>query len=96
MWALDQIRQRQVLDDSTSWQRHYTLTLDLATGAAEAAFLSTDFSAMERWITAVLQGARTLLDTIPGVSRAHTSVSRPEPIHRQPGHCLQDSATPGY
>ena len=54
-----------MLDDSTSWQRHYALTLDLATGAAEAAFLSTDFSAMERWITAVLHGARTLLDTIP-------------------------------
>jgi predicted ATPase len=54
-----------VLDDSTSWQRHYALTLDLATGAAEAAFLSTDCSAMERWITAVLHGARTLLDTIP-------------------------------
>src|SRR5262245_17092463 len=55
----------QVLDDSTSWQRHYALTLDLTTGAAETAFLSTDFSVMERWITAVVHGARTLLDTIP-------------------------------
>jgi predicted ATPase len=55
----------QMLDDPPNWQRHYALTLDLATGAAEAAFLSTDFSALERWITAVLHGARTLLDTIP-------------------------------
>jgi predicted ATPase/transcriptional regulator with GAF, ATPase, and Fis domain len=60
----------QVLDHPTSWQRHYALTLDLATGAAETAFLSTDFSTMERWITAVLQGARTLLDKIP-VYRVH-------------------------
>lgn len=60
----------QMLDHSTSWQRHYALTLALATGAAETALLRTDFSTMERWITAVLQGARTLLDQIP-VYRVH-------------------------
>ncbi|HIE02286.1 MAG TPA: response regulator [Thiotrichaceae bacterium] len=47
---------------NNAWQQHYTLSLQLYTEIAEAAFLNTDFKSMENWIQIVLQQANTLLD----------------------------------
>lgn len=44
------------------WRRHYELTLQLYTHAAEASFLSTDFQRMERHAAQVLDHARGPLD----------------------------------
>jgi predicted ATPase/signal transduction histidine kinase len=47
-----------------SWQAHYELTLTLYNEAAEAAHLSGKLVVMQRYIDAVLQQGRTLLDKI--------------------------------
>ncbi len=47
-----------------SWQTQYNLTLELHVEAAEAAYLSTNFAAMERLTEIVLQQAQTLLDKV--------------------------------
>lgn len=44
-----------------SWKENYVLTLNLMTEAAEAAYLSADFAAMEGLAEAVLKHAKTLL-----------------------------------
>ena len=40
-----------------AWQRQYDLTRDLCVGAAEAAYLNTEFAETERWAAEVLQHA---------------------------------------
>ncbi|MBH8566356.1 AAA family ATPase [Nostoc sp. CENA67] len=47
-----------------SWQSHYQLTLALHEEAAEAAFLSGDFAAMQRFIAVVENCATSLLDKV--------------------------------
>ncbi|MEG4807081.1 ATP-binding sensor histidine kinase [Microcoleus sp. F8-D3] len=47
-----------------SWQTDYDLTLALYESAAEAAYLNTDFEAMEKWAIIVLQHAKNELDKI--------------------------------
>lgn len=47
-----------------AWQRYYGLTLALHEDAAEAAYLSGDFEAMERLMEVVLQQAHSVLDTV--------------------------------
>jgi predicted ATPase len=46
------------------WQRQYDLTRDLCIGAAEAAYLRTEFEETEWWAAEVLQHASRLLDKI--------------------------------
>jgi PAS domain S-box-containing protein len=50
--------------DEESWQREYDLTLVLHSEAAEAAYLSGHFDEMERLAEAVLNRAKTVLDTV--------------------------------
>ncbi|MDV2997481.1 MAG: Serine/threonine-protein kinase PknD [Chroococcidiopsis sp. SAG 2025] len=50
--------------DVESWQREYDLTLVLHSEAAEAAYLSGHFDEMERLAEAVLNRAKTVLDTV--------------------------------
>ncbi len=50
--------------DKASWERQYNLTLALHEGAAEAAYVNGDFEQMERYVEAVLQRARVLLDKL--------------------------------
>ncbi|MBD2679174.1 MULTISPECIES: AAA family ATPase [Nostoc] len=47
-----------------SWQHQYDLSLVLHEEAAETAYLSGDFLAMEQWVAIVLQAARTILDEV--------------------------------
>ncbi|MCP6758828.1 MAG: AAA family ATPase, partial [Fischerella sp. CENA71] len=47
-----------------SWQHQYDLSLVLHEEAAETAYLSGDFLAMEQWVAIVLQEARTILDEV--------------------------------
>ncbi|BAY21172.1 serine/threonine protein kinase and signal transduction histidine kinase with GAF and PAS/PAC sensor [Calothrix sp. NIES-2100] len=47
-----------------SWQQQYDLSLILHEEAAETAYLSGDFLAMEQWVAIVLQEARTILDQV--------------------------------
>ncbi|WGV23557.1 trifunctional serine/threonine-protein kinase/ATP-binding protein/sensor histidine kinase [Halotia branconii] len=47
-----------------SWHHQYNLTLELHVEAAEAAYLSTDFAAMELLTNIVLQQAETLLEKV--------------------------------
>ncbi|WP_298908898.1 AAA family ATPase [uncultured Nostoc sp.] len=47
-----------------SWQHQYDLSLVLHEEAAETAYLSGDFLAMEQWVAIVLQEARTILDQV--------------------------------
>ncbi|OUL36061.1 AAA family ATPase [Nostoc sp. 106C] len=47
-----------------SWQQQYDLSLILHEEAAETAYLSGDFLAMEQWVAIVLQAARTILDEV--------------------------------
>ncbi|BCL34887.1 serine/threonine protein kinase [Nostoc sp. MS1] len=47
-----------------SWQQQYDLSLILHEEAAETAYLSGDFQAMEQWVAIVLQAARTILDQV--------------------------------
>ncbi|MBR8836852.1 MAG: AAA family ATPase [Stigonema ocellatum SAG 48.90 = DSM 106950] len=47
-----------------SWQQQYDLSLVLHEEAAETAYLSGDFLAMEQWVAIVLQEARTILDEV--------------------------------
>ncbi|WP_089131430.1 AAA family ATPase [Tolypothrix sp. NIES-4075] len=47
-----------------SWQNQYDLSLVLHEEAAETAYLSGDFLAMEQWVAIVLQAARTILDEV--------------------------------
>ncbi|HEY9623753.1 MAG TPA: AAA family ATPase [Crinalium sp.] len=47
-----------------SWQHQYDLSLVLHEEAAETAYLSGDFRAMEQWVAIVLQEARTILDQV--------------------------------
>jgi PAS domain S-box-containing protein len=50
--------------DVDSWQCEYDLTLALHSEAAEAAYLSGHFDEMERLVEAVLNRAKTVLDTV--------------------------------
>ncbi|MBD2527597.1 AAA family ATPase, partial [Nostoc sp. FACHB-133] len=47
-----------------NWQQQYDLSLVLHEEAAETAYLSGDFLAMEQWVAIVLQEARTILDEV--------------------------------
>ncbi|MEG4108948.1 protein kinase domain-containing protein [Microcoleus sp. S13_C5] len=47
-----------------SWQHQYDLSLVLHEEAAETAYLSGDFLAMEQWVAIVLQEATTILDEV--------------------------------
>ena len=47
-----------------AWQTSYDLTLPLYTGAAEAAYLCSDFLLANRWASEVLQNAHTLLEKV--------------------------------
>ncbi|UBF28833.1 AAA family ATPase [Kovacikia minuta CCNUW1] len=63
-----------------SWQREYTLTLALHSEAAEAAYLSGRFDAMEQLVEAVLSHAKTALDTVKAYdSRIQAWLSRGNP-----------------
>ncbi|HEY9661532.1 MAG TPA: serine/threonine-protein kinase PknK, partial [Allocoleopsis sp.] len=50
--------------ETDSWQHQYDLSLILHEEAAETAYLSGDFLAMEQWVAIVLQEARTILDEV--------------------------------
>ncbi len=50
------------------WEEKYHLTLNLATRAAESAYLHADFAEMERWAQTVWKNAKSLLDRI-GISK---------------------------
>ncbi|MBD2465550.1 AAA family ATPase [Oscillatoria sp. FACHB-1407] len=66
--------------DGESWQREYDLTLVLHSEAAEAAYLSGHFDEMERLAEAVLNCAKTTLDTVKVYdSRIQAWLSRGEP-----------------
>lgn len=52
---------------SDAWQRDYGFALDLHLETAEAAYLSGDYEAMERYVSVVLERAGDLLDQV----RAH-------------------------
>jgi PAS domain S-box-containing protein len=63
--------------DVESWQGEYDLTLALHSEAAEAAYLSGHFDEMERLVEAVLDHAKTALDTVKVYdSRIQTWMSR--------------------
>ena len=63
--------------DGERWQREYNLTLALHSEAAEAAYLSGHFDEMERFVEAVLNHAKTVLDTVKVYdSRIQTWMSR--------------------
>ncbi|HEY9826659.1 MAG TPA: AAA family ATPase [Stenomitos sp.] len=63
-----------------SWQREYTLTLALHSGAAEAAYLGGHYDAMEQLVEAVLNHAKTGLDTVKAYdSRIQAWLSRGNP-----------------
>ncbi|OUL32867.1 serine/threonine protein kinase [Nostoc sp. T09] len=47
-----------------SWQHEYDLSLVLHEEAAETAYLSGNFLAMEHWVAIVVQEARTILDEV--------------------------------
>ena len=47
-----------------AWNRQYQLTLNLATGAAEAAYLKADFEVLDDWLELCMEKALTLLDKI--------------------------------
>jgi predicted ATPase/signal transduction histidine kinase/tRNA A-37 threonylcarbamoyl transferase component Bud32 len=51
------------LNQADSWQRQYDLTLKLYLEAAEAASFSGHFEEMEQWTAAIVQQAKTPLDT---------------------------------
>ncbi|MEI2578486.1 ATP-binding protein, partial [Scytonema sp. PRP1] len=66
--------------DGESWQREYDLTLVLHSEAAEAAYLSGHFDEMERLAEAVLNCAKTVLDTVKVYdSRIQAWLSRGDP-----------------
>ncbi|MCC5636738.1 AAA family ATPase [Nostoc sp. CHAB 5844] len=48
----------------SAWYDHYLLTLNLHNLAAEAAYLTGNLDAMERYATEILQQAHTLTDTV--------------------------------
>jgi predicted ATPase/signal transduction histidine kinase/GAF domain-containing protein/tRNA A-37 threonylcarbamoyl transferase component Bud32 len=50
--------------DGERWQREYNLTLALHSEAAEAAYLSGHYEEMEQLVEAVLNHAKTALDTV--------------------------------
>ena len=54
---------RQLLA-TDSWQNQYEQTLALYVAAAEAAYLNTDFEAMDKLAEVVLQHAKTLIDKV--------------------------------
>ncbi len=63
-----------------SWQREYNLTLALHSEAAEAAYLGGHYDAMERFVEAVLNHAKTELDTVKAYdSRIQAWLSRGDP-----------------
>lgn len=62
--ALDYLEQGLALLGEERWSRCYTLTLGLHTQAAEASFLSTGLSRMEKHAAEVLRHARNALDQI--------------------------------
>ncbi|MDJ1183112.1 trifunctional serine/threonine-protein kinase/ATP-binding protein/sensor histidine kinase [Roseofilum casamattae] len=47
-----------------AWTRDYQLTLNLATGATEAAYLQSDFETMEDWLERTMSRARSPLDRV--------------------------------
>ncbi len=49
---------------ANSWEKHYSLTLDLFNEAAQTAYLCADFATMDTLATVVLSKARTLLDKV--------------------------------
>ncbi|MBD2000556.1 AAA family ATPase, partial [Leptolyngbya sp. FACHB-541] len=66
--------------DVESWQREYDLTLVLHSEEAEAAYLSGHFDEMERIAEAVLNCAKTVLDTVKVYdSKIQAWLSRGEP-----------------
>ncbi|MEH2137524.1 AAA family ATPase [Nostoc sp.] len=50
--------------EASSWQTNYDLTLELYIQTIEVAFLCGDFEDVERWAGAVLQEAKTVLDSV--------------------------------
>ncbi|OUL32240.1 hypothetical protein BV378_00300 [Nostoc sp. RF31YmG] len=50
--------------EASSWQTNYDLTLELYLQTIEVAFLCGDFEDVERWAGAVLQEAKTVLDSV--------------------------------
>ncbi|MGA1263986.1 MAG: hypothetical protein ACO331_08765, partial [Prochlorothrix sp.] len=52
------------VQDLPSWHHSYTLTLRLYEAATEAAYLSTNFTALAQLRAVVLRQARTLTDTV--------------------------------
>ena len=57
-------RQGYQLLGQQAWERHYQLTLNLATGAAEAAYLKADFDSMDDWLATSMENTLNLLDKI--------------------------------
>ncbi|MEG4999513.1 trifunctional serine/threonine-protein kinase/ATP-binding protein/sensor histidine kinase [Microcoleus sp. B4-D4] len=62
--AIDYLATGIELLPETAWENRYPLMLALHEEIAEASYLNTDFEQMERWVSVVLQQAKTLLDTI--------------------------------
>ncbi|MCR9142250.1 MAG: AAA family ATPase [bacterium] len=67
-----------------SWKDNYVLTLNLMTEAAEAAYLSADFGAMEGLAEAVLKNAKTLLHRL----RVHEIRIQALTARNQPGEAI--------
>lgn len=67
-----------------SWDKNYVLTLNLMTEAAEAAYLSADFAAMEGLANAVLENAKTLLHRL----RVHEIRIQALTARNEPGEAI--------
>ena len=67
------------------WEKNYTLTLNLMTEAAEAAYLSADFAAMETLAAAVLENAQTLLHRL----RVHEIRIQALTARNEPGEAIR-------
>jgi predicted ATPase/signal transduction histidine kinase len=62
--ALNYFSQGMNLLDNDSWQTQYELTLNLYVSAAEAAYLSTEFSLMENLVKPILSQGKNIVDKV--------------------------------
>lgn len=79
--ALMHLQTALELMDEAHWRSEYELMLALHLDAAEASYLTTDFTQMERYVDTALQHAATLLDRVKIHEipiRAHISQSKRE------------------
>ena len=75
-----------------SWKTEYNLTLDLYVTASEAAYLNTEFEAMDKSIELVLKKARSILDKVKVYQiriKAYESQTKLQEAIETGLHCLK-------